>query len=101
MAFNYKTNRVLCGICEFCGIEATTCEHYKDGKAELPTDETVKAVISEQAPSFPSIPVPPLTESEKSDSLEESLQKKKEYQSKNANTKLNDPTGVLEDEDDV
>ena len=97
MAFNYQTNRVINGECEYCGIPAVTCEHYKEG-AVLPMDETEKLVRSASAPTFANIPVPPLTEEEKADSLEASLQAKKEYEAKNANTNLQDPTGILEDE---
>ena len=99
--FDYKKNRIFNGVCEWCGIKAVECPHYKHDPKLLPLDEVEREAKSPNAPPEPKkIYVPPLTEEEKSESLADSLAAKREYEVKNASTKLNDPTGVLDDEDE-
>jgi hypothetical protein len=81
MTFNYKTNRILAGICEFCGIKAIDCTHYKE--KPMPMDELKKLeamedankVIAYTTPKNTPPPVLPLTEEEKAKSFEEYKQK--------------------------
>lgn len=85
--FNLATNKIINGICEWCGIKATECEHYKTNPK--PLDETKKLELSENpVPKTPTAPVMPLTETEKVASIDEAMKKKAEYDLANNNTKL-------------
>lgn len=75
--FSYQTNRIINGICEYCGIPATSCEHYKNGE-QKPLDETTKLEISTGAPIYKNAFVPPLDESEKAGSMAEAKEKMEE-----------------------
>jgi hypothetical protein len=67
--FNHATNRVLNGICEWCGTTASGCLHYKDHS--LPMDELAKLESPGFMPKLPVFaPVMPLTEEEKAPTLE-------------------------------
>jgi len=65
--FNPQTNRVINGICEYCGIKADNCEHYKN--SAKPLDVKDQLALSEGAPAMPSIHVEPLTDTEKAKSV--------------------------------
>lgn len=78
--FNPTTNRIINGICEFCGITAETCEHYSAGQLR-PLEEGLKLERSPKAPpvqNVPVMPVSPLTEEEKAVSVEAAEAKKAE-----------------------
>lgn len=66
--FSYEKNRVINGICEWCGILATMCEHYAGGKQSLPMDEKRRLEISQKVKDVPKavtgVEIPPLTEEE-------------------------------------
>lgn len=62
-AFSYQRNRIINGICEYCGVPAINCEHYKNG-AQQPLDEQTKLQMSEGAPAKIEVFVEPLTEAE-------------------------------------
>lgn len=80
MEFNRKTNRIIGGICEYCGIPASSCPHYQE--APMPVDEKVRLSLNDNAPSFPKISVEPLREEEKAKSLAEAQAKTKEFKKK-------------------
>ena len=72
--FSYQTNRIINGICEYCGIKADACEHYKDGQGK-PLDEKEKLTNPAYVPEFRNVYVTPLQESEKAASFEEAKAK--------------------------
>lgn len=61
--FNYKTNRIINGICEWCGVKADNCGHYKDGQSR-PLDEAKRLVNGFPPASAKSVDIPPLTKDE-------------------------------------
>lgn len=75
--FNRATNRIINGICEYCGVPAAGCEHYRDG-AQQPLDEKERLAKSETAPAMRSISVEPLKEEEKASSMAEAKAKMEE-----------------------
>jgi hypothetical protein len=74
--FSYQTNRVINGICEWCGIKAKECQHYKEHS--LPVDEAKRLETGMPKPTK-NVSVPPLTEEEKAKSIEEAEAKKEEF----------------------
>jgi len=70
MEFNYATNRIIAGICEYCGIKAIECEHYKNGQ-QKPLDEKDKLINPLYIPEKKSIYVEPLDTKEMAASVEE------------------------------
>lgn len=71
MAFSYETNRIINGTCEWCGIPAVNCEHYKE-KSTLPLDEAERLKLPGYLPpKQATMPIEPLTEKEKAGSVEE------------------------------
>lgn len=68
--FSYSTNRIIGGICEYCGIKATECEHYKDGKSK-PLDYKEALTLPGNVPVYKNIAVEPLKEEEKVETLAE------------------------------
>lgn len=79
--FSYQTNRVINGICEYCGIPASSCEHYKNGTPQ-PLDEVTKLETGIGAPVYKNAFVPPLDESEKAGSMAEAKEKMEEVAKK-------------------
>ena len=79
--FNPNTNRIINGICEYCGIPASTCEHYKDGQSK-PLDETKRLEIAETAPRMTAVPIEPLKAEEKAASVAEAKAKMEEVVAK-------------------
>lgn len=67
--FNPKTNRIINGICEYCGVSANICPHYSN--QVKPMDEVDRLKISETAPRMPSIAVEPLKAEEQVNSIAE------------------------------
>lgn len=67
--FNPKTNRIINGVCEYCGVSANLCPHYSN--QPKPMDEVDRLKISENAPRMPSIAVEPLKAEEKVNSIAE------------------------------
>ena len=95
--FNLATNRVIAGICEFCGTSATACGHYKDNP--IPTDELKKL----EHPAFmPKPPVfahnAPLAPEEIAGSREEAMAKKAEADAKMAEEVVEAPEPAVEPE---
>lgn len=97
MFFNYSTNRIISGNCEWCGIPAVECEHYKDGQGK-PLDEKEKLVNPLYVPIYPSIAVEPLEESEKAKSMVEAEAKMKAYAEETVLTQLTEPEKSLIEE---
>lgn len=87
MQFNYATNKIINGICEYCGIKADVCEHYA-GNANRPLDEKDKLAMSGGAPVFPHVYVEPLAETEKAKSVEEAQAKMRAFKEETALTQL-------------
>ncbi len=89
--FSYQTNRIINGICEYCGIPATSCEHYKNGE-QKPLDEITKLEISTGAPIYKNAFVPPLDESEKAGSMAEAKEKMEDMVKKEAQPEVTPET---------
>lgn len=77
MQFNPNRNRVINGICEYCGVKADSCGHYND--RPKPLDEKERLALSETAPAMPHVAVEPLKDHEKAKSLAEAQAKTKEF----------------------
>lgn len=79
--FNPQTNRVIAGICEFCGTKAAECPHYKGNP--LPTDELKKLENPAFMPKPPVFAVvPPLTQEELAPTLADARQAKADADAK-------------------
>lgn len=87
MQFNPATNKIINGICEYCGILADVCEHYA-GKSNRPLDEKEKLALSGGAPVFQHVYVEPLSESEKAKSIEEAQAKARAFKEETVLTQL-------------
>lgn len=84
--FNPATNKIINGVCEFCGVLADTCVHYSKGGAR-PVEELDKMAASPNPlppPKVAALPVEPLREEEKAASLEEAQAKKAEVEAEDA-----------------
>ena len=76
--FNYATNRIMNGICEWCGIKASECEHYKNGQSK-PLDYADKLIDPLYVPVYKHAMVEPLKESEKVATMAEAKEKMDGY----------------------
>lgn len=86
--------KIINGICEFCGVPANNCQHFKDKPKPMDVKEILAMSDHPYDPNitFPKVAIPPLTEQEKAKSVAEAQAKAEAFRASQAVlTELNEP----------